>query len=238
MTKPGRTDDKGSAPACCAIIPAYFEAGRIGPVVRDTLRYCPDVLVVDDGPDDATAEEGAGAGARVLRHDVNKGKGEALATAFRDAMQRGFDVVITLDADGQHDPAEIPAFLAAFARGDGEVLVGNRMADTRDMPLVRRMTNRFMSWLLSREMGQVVPDTQCGYRLYARRVLPLMPTVSPGFAAESEQLLYLADRGVTIGSVPIKTIYGDEKSKIRPVRDTILFFRMLRRHRRGGGTTR
>jgi hypothetical protein len=100
------------------------------------------------------------------------------------------------------------------------------------MPINRLLTNRFMSWLLSRKMGQRVPDTQCGYRLMRLNALPETPTASQRFAAESEVLLDLSSRGVKIGSVPIQVIYRDEKSKIRPFRDTIRFFRMLREYDR------
>jgi glycosyltransferase involved in cell wall biosynthesis len=215
----------------CAVVPAYREGGRIGKVVEGIRRYCPNVIVVDDGSPDETVKEAESAGAFVLRHEVNRGKGEAHRTGFEYAHRQGYDFVITLDADGQHAPEDIPAFVDEYEKNRTPVLVGTRMADPRTMPLVRRLTNRFMSWLISREMGQWVPDTQCGYRLYALDVLPLLNFQSAGFAAESEVLLNLADKGIKIGSVPIRIIYGDEKSKIRPVRDTMRFFAMLRKHR-------
>jgi len=215
----------------CIIIPGYNEAARIGSVVTAALRHCPDVVVVDDGSGDATAQAAEQAGAVVLKHGVNKGKGAALETAYRYAEKQGYDFIINMDADGQHDAAEIPAFVEAYRRTGAPVVVGNRMAHADAMPFVRRMTNRFMSWLLSREMGQRVPDTQNGYRLYRRDVLPFLPTESQRFAGESEVLLNLAERGYQIESVPTRVIYGDEKSKIRPVRDTLSFFGMLRRFR-------
>jgi glycosyltransferase involved in cell wall biosynthesis len=168
----------------------------------------------------------------VIRHTVNQGKGAALNTGFRAAREQGWDAVLTMDADGQHAPEDIPAFLAALAGGGADAWVGNRMGGANAMPLVRRLTNRFMSWLLSREMGQWVPDTQCGFRLFTARAIPAAPTDSQRFAAESEVLLDLAGRGVRFGAVPIRVIYGDERSKIRPLRDTIRFFGMLRRWRR------
>ena len=102
------------------------------------------------------------------------------------------------------------------------------MVEQEKMPLVRRLTNRYMSWLLSRKMKQYVPDSQCGYRLYRCDVLSFTATQSSGFAAESEVLMILASRGIRMDSVPIAAIYGDEQSKIHPVRDTIRFFSMLR----------
>jgi len=216
---------------CCAVIPAFNEGGRIGATVKGVLGYCPWVLVVDDGSADATAAEAEAAGAQVLRHVKNQGKGASLDDGIRQAVNQGTEVILTMDGDGQHAPEDIPAFLDAYRRTGVGVLVGNRMADPRTMPLVRRLTNRFMSWLLSRQMGQRVPDTQCGYRLYRADVIGGVSLKSGGFAAESEVLLVLAERGVRMGAVPIRVIYGDEKSKIRPIRDTLRFFKMLRAHR-------
>ena len=216
----------------CVIIPAFREGGRIGSVVKGILPYVPSVIVVDDGSPDDTASEAEQAGAIVIRHDVNKGKGAALDTGFNAARERGFDFVITMDGDGQHAVSDLPAFFEAHACGDYPVLVGNRMADVRAMPLVRRIVNRVMSWLLSREMGQRVPDTQCGYRLYRLSVVPELSSASKHFAAESEILLELSGKGIRIGSVPITTIYGTEVSKIRPVRDTFRFLGMLRQYRK------
>ncbi len=216
----------------CAIIPAYREGGRIGSVVKDVLARGADAVVVDDGSPDSTAEEARGAGAIVLQLDSNEGKGVALETGFRYAREQGYSFVITMDADGQHDPSDMDALIRAHTAGGFPVVVGSRMWDKGRMPLVRRLTNRFMSWLLSREMGQFVPDTQSGYRLYAREVLGMLHVDSTRFAAESEVLLSLSDAGVKIGSAPIQVIYLDEKSKINPVRDTIRFFSMLADYRR------
>ena len=217
----------------CALIPGYNEEGRIGEVVRRVKVYLPDVLVVDDGSADRTSDEAREAGADVVRLDANRGKGVALRQGFAYAKEKGFDWVITLDADGQHDPADIPRFVEAYGRTGMPVLVGNRMADAATMPRIRRWTNAFMSRLLSREMGQYVPDTQCGYRLYRADVLPFLETESTRFAAESESLLHVAALDLDIGAVPITTIYIEgRESHINPFRDTIRFFAMLRNYRR------
>jgi glycosyltransferase involved in cell wall biosynthesis len=226
--EPGR-----EAAGCCAVIPAFHERGRIGSVVSEVRTYLRDVLVIDDGSNDGTAEEAEAAGAIVLRHPVNRGKGVALQTGFEEARRRGFDAVITLDADGQHLPSELPKFIEAYRRTGVPVLIGNRMWDTRRMPFVRRCTNRFMSWLLCREMGQYVPDTQCGYRLFHCADIPFVQASSERFAAESEILLHVAARRIRMDSVRITTVYGSEKSKIHPLADTVRFFAMLRAHRRG-----
>jgi len=216
----------------CVIVPAYREEGRIGQVVREIHSYCSHVIVVDDGSTDGTAKEAEAAGAIVLKHPVNMGKGTAMNTGFKYAQDNGYEFLITMDGDGQHDPAEIPKFVEAYLNTGTPVLIGNRMDDPHAMPLVRRLTNRFMSRLLSRKMGQRVPDTQSGYRLYKCEVLSSISVESARFAAESEILLSLAERGVAIGAVGIKVIYRDEKSKIHPITDTIRFYAMLRRHKR------
>ena len=214
-------------PRCCVVVPAYCEGGRIGNVVRGILPHCELVVVVDDGSPDATAAEAAEAGATVLKHEVNRGKGAAQNTGFRYALEQSFDLVVTMDADGQHAPEDLAGFLRKQAETGARAVLGNRMDDPRDMPLVRRLTNRYMSWLLSRKMGQRVPDTQCGFRMYHRDVLPIVITDSERFEADSEVLLNLASKGVKIETVPVKVIYRDEQSKIRPVRDTFRFFSML-----------
>ena len=217
----------------CVVIPAYQEEGRIGPVVSKVLEYCRDVIVVDDGSQDRTAAEAEAAGAIVIRHETNRGKGMALESGFRAAAERGAEVVITLDGDGQHDPDDIPRFLAAYRRTGIPVLIGNRLAEPHSMPILRLWTNRFMSWLLSREIGQYVPDTQCGYRLYRADIIPFVSTESQRFAAESEILLNIAERNIRIDSVRIKPIYFREaRSKINAVTDTGRFLAMLWRYHR------
>ena len=220
----------------CILIPAYREEAAIGAVVRDVRDYCPgaDVVVVDDGSPDDTARVAAEAGAVVLSHVHNQGKGAALQTGFDHARANGCELAITMDADGQHAPSDVPAFLQAYERTHSPVLVGNRMGDLSRMPWLRRVVNRFMSDLLSRAMGQYVPDSQCGFRLYHRSAFPegLFDEASRRFAAESEILLRLSLQGRKIGAVAIQTIYGSEKSKIHPLADTVRFFRMLRRFRK------
>jgi len=218
----------------CILIPAYLEATRVGPVIREALEYCPDVIVIDDGSPDDTDQVAAEAGAVVLDHVRNQGKGAALQTGFDYAREKGFDLAITLDADGQHAPSDIPAFLQAYDRTQSPVFVGNRMGDIATMPRLRRFVNRTMSNMLSRVMGQYVPDTQCGYRLYHSSVFPEGPRnpTTRRFAAESEILLQLSLQGKKIGAVTIQTIYGDEKSKINPLTDTFRFLRMLHRFKK------
>ena len=215
--------DKG-----CVLIPCYNEGARIGPVVEQVLAQCPNVLVVDDGSPDDTAAAAKAAGAVVVTHAMNRGKGAALHTGYRWAQDNGMVFVVTMDGDGQHAPTDVAAFIDMYLKTGTPVLVGNRMDNTETMPLIRRWTNLFMSWLLSRKMGQWIPDTQNGFRLYQTDRLPDMGQGATRFAAESEILLELARSGATMDSVPIQVIYGDEKSKIHPMKDAFRFYKMLR----------
>jgi glycosyltransferase involved in cell wall biosynthesis len=216
----------------CVIMPAFREESKIGAVVRAVREQGLDVVVVDDGSDDHTGVQAEAAGAKVIRHTQNMGKGVALNTGFDVARKSGYNAVITMDADGQHAPTETMKFIEAYVRTGIPVLIGNRMASLENMPRIRRWTNQFMSWMLSRVMGQYVPDTQCGYRLYRCDVLPFVSAHAERFAAESEMLLHVAARGIKIGAVRISTIYGAERSKINPVIDTYRFFLMLLRNRK------
>ncbi len=199
-------------------------------VITRTRHYLRDIVVVDDGSRDRTADEAEAAGATVIRHTGNMGKGIALNTGFRYAREHNFDCLITMDADGQHDPADIPRFIATHVSTGIPVLIGNRMGATANMPLIRRWTNRLMSWFLSRTMGQYVPDTQCGFRLYRSDVLPFIEAQSARYAAESEILLLIAGRGIRMDSVPITVIYNESRSKINPIRDTWRFLLMIHRY--------
>src|SRR5213082_1579918 len=148
-----------------AVIPAYNEEKHIGDVVRRTRQQLDNVLVVDDGSRDKTAERAREAGAEVIVHEKNLGKGETIKTGLRHWLDRQFDFVIILDADGQHRPEEIDRFAEAARTGDAKMLVGTRMNDLSSMPLVRRIVNRWMSRRISATCGQEIPDTQCGFRM-------------------------------------------------------------------------
>lgn len=214
-----------------ALIPAYFEEAHIQAVARRTLAQLDHVLVLDDGSTDCTAGEAGKAGAEVIRHEQNKGKGAAIKTGLRVLTARGFQYVLVLDGDGQHLPEEIPAFLDAANRTGASLVVGNRMSDTRRMPRVRRMTNRFMSAQISRLCGQPVPDSQCGFRMMHRDVIPHLFCETDNYDYETEMLLIASREGYRIASVPVSTIYGEERSKIHPVRDTIRFFKLISRYK-------
>jgi glycosyltransferase involved in cell wall biosynthesis len=147
-----------------ALIPAYNEAGRIASVIRQAREQVAEVLVIDDGSPDQTSLVARDAGATVIRHEQNGGKGASIITALACFAKSQADYGILLDADGQHDPAEIPKFIATARETGAGIVVGSRMQDTKEMPFVRLMTNRFTSWVTSKLARQRIPDSQCGFK--------------------------------------------------------------------------
>jgi glycosyltransferase involved in cell wall biosynthesis len=213
-----------------AVIPAYLEEKHIGAVVRRTRERLDNVLVVDDGSSDTTADHARKAGAEVIVHPQNRGKGESIKTGLRHWLERNLRYVVILDGDGQHLPEEIDRFVAAANSSDSQLFVGTRMNDVSSMPLVRRMVNRYMSNKISRVCGQDIPDTQCGFRMLHRDLIPDLLGGADRFEYETEMLIIASRKGARIGAVPISTVYGDEVSSIHPMRDTIRFFELIRRY--------
>jgi glycosyltransferase involved in cell wall biosynthesis len=226
VTDPG---DPGG-PVVLALIPAHDEAPRIGAVVRAATAHVP-VLVVDDGSTDATAAVAEAAGAVVLRQQPNQGKGAALRAGFARAIADGALAVVTLDGDGQHDPAELRRFIKAERDRPAELIVGKR--DFGRMPLVRRLSNTAGTILLSAAVGRWIPDNQSGYRLVGRRLMAAMlASHEDGFAFEVEMIAVCLREGWLIRWVPISTIYGDERSHIRPLHHLREFIAVAGRARR------
>ena len=216
----------------CVIVPCYNEGETIGRIVRAAKFHVRDVIVVDDCSTDDTAAEARNAGAIVVRHQRNQGKGAALKTGFTEAAKRQFCGAVTLDGDGQHDTTEIPVFIEAYDRGDCDMVLGNRMDNTRTMPFVRRITNRFTSWAISRMVGVPMRDTQCGFRLIGLEFWKAVRLNSCRFDLESEILIKACRGGARIKQVNIRTIYfGTDKSKINPLTDTLRFVHLLWRCR-------
>ena len=217
-----------------ALIPCYFEEKRVADVARRVRAQLDTVLVIDDGSTDRTADEARATGVEVLRHDVNQGKGAAIKTGLRLLGARDrIEYILILDGDGQHLPEEIPRFLDEANRSGAAMLVGNRMTDLETMPRVRRLTNQFMSAKISRVCGQEIPDTQCGFRMLRRHLASVLCAApSTRYDFETEMLAIVARQGCRIGAVPVSTVYGDEKSKIHPIRDTLRFIKLLSRLKR------
>ena len=219
-----------SADTILAVIPAYQEGPRIGRVVRATAAFLP-VVVVDDGSTDDTAAQAEAAGATVLRQVPNAGKGAALRAGFRHALDAGAAAVVTLDADGQHDPAEIPAFVAAFEASRPELIIGQR--DLEAMPPVRRLSNTLGGAALALALGRSVPDNQSGYRLIGRTLMrALLDSEESGFEFEVEMIARCIALGLPMSSVPIRTIYDGAPSHIRPIHHLREFLRVTRKARR------
>ncbi|MFN2541867.1 MAG: glycosyltransferase family 2 protein [Chthoniobacterales bacterium] len=215
------------------VIPAFNEEGHIADVVRRTRDKIDNVLVIDDGSSDATAERAREAGAEVVVHPQNRGKGEAIKTGLRHWLDRQFAWVLILDADAQHRPEEIERFVAAAASSAApRLIVGNRMNDVSSMPLIRRIVNRWMSKQISRVCRQDIPDTQCGFRMLHRELIPDLLDGADRFEYETEMLIVASRKGFPIESVPISTVYSDEVSSINPVRDTLRFFKLMRRYKK------
>ena len=216
-----------------AIIPAYREEQHISDVVCRTRQQLDHVVVIDDGSSDNTARCAREAGAEVIVHGQNRGKGEAIKTGLRHWLDRQFIYVIILDADGQHLPEEIDRFMATAAQaGDRSFFLGNRMNNPTGMPFIRRVVNRYMSNRISRICRQKIPDTQCGFRMLDRQLIPELFDGGNRFDYETEMLIIASRKGYRIESVPITTVYSDEVSRIQPARDTIRFFKLMRRYQR------
>jgi glycosyltransferase involved in cell wall biosynthesis len=210
------------------LIPAYNEAARVGEVVAVARRHVAEVVVVDDGSTDETVAAAEKAGAKVLRHPQNRGKGATIATALDYFGRSDTELAVLLDADGQHDPSEIGKFVDAAEKERADIVVGTRMGDVRGMPRVRLWTNRFTSRVTSKLAGQRIPDSQCGFRLLRRAVLKDLKLSTARFETETEMLIQAGRAGHKIVSVPIRTIYEPGRtSRIHPWRDTVRFFKLV-----------
>ncbi len=205
------------------IIPAHNEAKAIAAVVTAVKRLGHSVVVIDDGSADDTAILAKTAGAAVISTGRRSGKGNALRQGFAYALKEDIDAVITADGDGQHDPGDIRTFLDKYEATKAEVINGDRMHDPKGMPLLRLMTNKFMSWIISSICHRRIADTQCGFRFMTKEVLGQIKLECTDFEIETELLIQASKKEFRIENVPIASIYRDEVSKIRPLRDTWRF---------------
>ena len=209
----------------CVVIPAYEAEATIGSVICGVKQYIDTVVAVNDGSRDGTFAAAANAGAIVLQHVKNAGKGMALQTGFKYALEHGFDAVITMDADKQHDPDEIPKFLDCYRKGDADIIIGSRMHEKEHIPRYRYIPNQVGVACISWAAGTHFSDTQSGYRLYRRSVLSALHIKAKGFHAETEILIKASKKGFTVISIPIRPIYfppGQAMSHYRTVIDTYL----------------
>jgi glycosyltransferase involved in cell wall biosynthesis len=205
------------------IIPALNAAGTIEPVIAEARRQHEPVIVIDDGSTDKTGEVAKAAGATVLRHDVNRGKGAALKTGFAWALDHDYDAVITLDADGQHLPGEIPKFIAAYEQSRADLIIGGRAHLFSHMLPRRRNANRFSAWCIAQCSGAPITDSQSGFRLYSARLLRAIKLRTDGFDMESEVIVLAGRRGFNIVTIPIDLGFVDglSTSHFKPLKDTL-----------------
>ncbi len=208
-----------------AVIPCYNDGKHIGEVIEKVKKHNKDVLVVDDGSTDNNGvikREGVD----VIRMERNMGKGVALKAGFGYAVKNNFDAVITIDADGQHNPSEIPKFLVS----DADIIIGNRMWNLEHMPLSRIIANKFSSFVLSLICRQRILDSQSGYRFIKTDVLRKVKVDESGYMAETEFLIKASRAGFKVRYVPIETIYGAESSYINPFSIVVDFIRVVLRN--------
>ncbi len=203
----------------CVVIPAYNASKTIKSVVTSALKHVNRVIVVDDGSNDSTAIAATEAGAKVIVTGKNKGKGNALKVLFQSAMEQGYKAVISMDADGQHDPEEIPHFIRAYNMYPDAIIVGSRMHEKEKIPRSRYNSMHIARFYISFAANQFIEDTQCGFRLYPLPLIRKMQLTTDGYVTETEILMKAGDMGAEIRFVNIKAIYCENKSHFRPVTD-------------------
>ena len=214
------------------VVPAFNEVRTIRDVVQRALREVPWLVVVDDGSTDGTAQALAGLAVTVLRNRRNCGKAASLMRGMGHALAQGADAILTLDADGQHRPEDIPLLVAAHRRDPQALVVGSRLHDRANIPPVRYLANRFANFWIAWAAGQPIADSQSGFRLYpaARlREFGKRAESAPGFVFESEILIEAGRRGAHLSDVPVAAVYPRRarRSYFRPVMDVMLIARMV-----------
>ncbi len=200
-----------------AAIPAYDEDVAIGSMVLRCSAHVDEVLVVDDGSGDRTAQVAKKAGAVVYKHERNEGKGAAIQSALHYAQLNGFDAMVLMDGDGQHDPDEIPALLEPILRGESDLVCGLRSPRATDMPLHRRMGKRVLDYLTALGSAGTLTDSQCGFRALSRLAIGALRLEERDFGVESEMLIEAREKGLRIMEVPVRVRYDVDGSTKGPV---------------------
>jgi glycosyltransferase involved in cell wall biosynthesis len=214
---------------CAAVIPCFNESNTIAPVVSALQRYLDFVIVVDDGSTDKTALKAKKAGATVIHHKQNCGKGAALRTGLSELLNQGFEWAVMLDGDGQHAPADLSAFLECAEQTGAPLIIGNRMHAADTMPRVRRWANRWMSRKLSRYAQCHLPDTQSGFRLIHLPTWASLDLNARHFEVESEMLMAFLAAKHPVEFVPIRVIPGGRTSRIHPIVDSLRWLKWWRK---------
>ena len=206
----------------CAVIPTYNNGGTVAVVVRRVLQQGLPVIVVDDGSTDGTQDALKGLDIKILRHSQNRGKGIALRTGLEEARRLGYRQALTIDADGQHDPSDIPALVAAAA--PRTLVVGSRNIAAEGMSSGSTFANRFSNFWFTLQTAHKLPDTQTGFRIYPLEGLPSLRLLTARYEAELTLLVFSAWKGLKLVPVPVKVYYPEDRvSHFRPFAD---FFRI------------
>ncbi|MDE2590934.1 MAG: glycosyltransferase family 2 protein [Patescibacteria group bacterium] len=205
-----------------ACIPAFNEEKVIGNIVRRTVQHVSQVVVCDDGSSDKTSKESETAGATVIRHDKNLGKGATLKTFFKYSKNSGADIMVTMDGDGQFLPEEIPKLVKPIIENMADVVIGYRFDDTTDMPSYRKIGNKFLDTVTNLASELPFRDTQSGFRAYSRKAIETIGFSSDGFGADSEILVDAAKKGLRISEEKVTVLYntGASTSTKNPVSHT------------------
>jgi glycosyltransferase involved in cell wall biosynthesis len=214
------------------VIPAFAAAGTLPGVLARLRAAAPDAvpIVVDDGSTDGTASAAERSGARVVRHDANRGKGRALEAGIAEALAGGATAIVTMDADGQHAPEAVPTLLAPIAAGRADLVLGTRRRAGSRMPWPRRVTNGLSSRLVARAAGGAVTDSQTGFRAFTAAVAEAVRPRGARYEYETEFLFLAAEAGFRIAAVPVPTVYDGAPSHFRYGTDTLRLAAVFLRH--------
>jgi glycosyltransferase involved in cell wall biosynthesis len=214
--------------SCAVVIPCFNEGATIASLVNLARRFLPTIIVVDDGSTDNTAAQAASAGARLISHGRNAGKGTALRSGLSLALKQGFAWAMTMDGDAQHAPADMPALMQCAGRSNALMVIGDRMHKAHEMPWLRRKVNVWMSQKLSQCAGRTLADTQSGFRLIHLRTWAALPLQAERFEVESEMLMAFLAADHPVAFVPVQVLARSRGSHIRPVTDTLRWWKWWR----------
>ncbi len=203
----------------CGLVAAYNEEATIATVLDQARPYLEDIVVVDDGSDDDTAAVAERAGARVIRHPVNEGKGVAVRTGLAHVLKEDFTHVLFIDADLQHDPSDIPLLIEKAENGFGDFVVAERVFDKESMPRSRYYANTIGSLVMSKLTATSIRDSQSGFRLINSELLRPLSLTARRYEIEAEILVKLVRRGARVERVPVASTWSGTNSKMRPIRD-------------------
>jgi glycosyltransferase involved in cell wall biosynthesis len=203
-----------------ATVPCYNEAPFVADIVRQARKHVDQVIVVDDGSQDGTSNAASAAGATLVRHMVNKGYGEAIKTCFQAGRSNGTDIMVTMDGDSQHLPAEIETLVSPILEGEADLVIGSRLlqpGQQMNMPRYRKFGIKAITWLVNVGSRAKVSDAQSGFRAYSREVLEAITLADKGMGVSVEVLIRARRMGFTISEVPVSCRYHDQSSTLNPL---------------------